>query len=71
MSRKLRTRNCFFPIEEAVPIYWLTGALHSPETGSPEMLMELTYRLAVEESDFIASIRKNAIVMITPVLMIR
>src|SRR5204862_4226779 len=30
------------------PLYYLTGSIHSPETGSPEMLMELGYRLAVE-----------------------
>ncbi|MCK4772555.1 MAG: hypothetical protein KAT18_06505, partial [Candidatus Latescibacteria bacterium] len=35
-------------VNEAKPIYWATGALHSPETGSPEMLMELVYRLAVD-----------------------
>src|SRR6185437_8427508 len=23
------------------PFYWLSGSIHSPETGSPEMLMEL------------------------------
>ena len=28
--------------------------MHSPETGSPEMLMELAYRLAVDETPFIA-----------------
>ncbi|HEY8713566.1 MAG TPA: M14 family zinc carboxypeptidase, partial [Thermoanaerobaculia bacterium] len=28
------------------PMYYATGAMHSPETGSPEMLMELAYRLA-------------------------
>jgi hypothetical protein len=27
-------------IREAKPIYWLLGSIHSPETGSPEMLME-------------------------------
>src|SRR5258705_9516367 len=32
------------------------------------MLMELAYRLAVEESPFIQAIRKNVIVLITPVL---
>src|SRR5262249_41617580 len=32
------------------PIYWASGSIHSPETGSPEMLMELAYRLAVEDS---------------------
>ncbi|MCZ6856469.1 MAG: M14 family zinc carboxypeptidase, partial [Gemmatimonadetes bacterium] len=31
-------------IGTAKPIYWATGAIHSPETGSPEMLMELAYR---------------------------
>ena len=30
--------------------------------------MELAYRLAVEESPFIQAIRKNVIVLITPVL---
>jgi len=50
------------------PIYYATGAMHSPETGSPEMLMELAYRLAVEETPFIRSIRDNVITIITPVL---
>ena len=52
----------------AKPIYWATGAIHSPETGSPEMLMELVYRLAVGESPFIRQIRENLIVMVTPVV---
>ncbi|MEO8452572.1 MAG: M14 family zinc carboxypeptidase, partial [Gemmatimonadota bacterium] len=55
-------------IKEAKPIYWLTGSIHSPETGSPEMLMELVYRLAVDESETIKSIRANVITLITPVL---
>lgn len=50
------------------PMYWATGAIHSGETGSPEMLMELVYRLAVDESPFIQAIRDNLIVMITPVV---
>lgn len=54
-------------IDAAKPIYWATGAIHSTETGSPEMLMELVYRLAVEESEHIQAIRDNLIVMITPV----
>ncbi len=54
-------------MKEVVPMYWLTGSLHSTETGSPEMLMELAYRLAVEDTEFIQTIRKNMIVMITPV----
>ncbi|HEX8170209.1 MAG TPA: M14 family zinc carboxypeptidase [Thermoanaerobaculia bacterium] len=55
-------------ISSAKPFYWLTGAMHSPETGSPEMLMELAYRLAVEETPFIRNIRDNVITLITPVL---
>ncbi len=55
-------------IGEGKAFYWASGAIHSPETGSPEMLMELAYRLAVEESPFIQAIRKNVIVLITPVL---
>lgn len=55
-------------IAEGLPIYWATGAIHSSETGAPEMLMELVYRLAVEETPFIQTIRKNALVMVTPVL---
>ncbi len=54
--------------EGALPIYYATGGMHSPESGPPEMLMELAYRLAVEESDYIKEIRKNSIVMLTPVL---
>ena len=55
-------------IAQGKPMYHLTGAMHSPETGSPEMLMELAYRLAVEETPFIRSIRDNVITLITPVL---
>ncbi|HSJ09761.1 MAG TPA: M14 family zinc carboxypeptidase [Longimicrobiales bacterium] len=54
-------------IPRAKPIYWATGAMHSPETGSPEMVMELVYRLAVDEGEHIRAIRDNMIVMITPV----
>ncbi|MCJ7679451.1 MAG: hypothetical protein MUP70_01885 [Candidatus Aminicenantes bacterium] len=55
-------------IAESKPIYWATGALHSGETGSPEMLMELAYRIAAGESEFIRTIRNKIIVMITPIL---
>ncbi len=52
----------------AKPTYWLTGSIHSPETGSPEMLMELAYRLAVDESEHVRAIRAHVITLITPVL---
>jgi Zinc carboxypeptidase len=55
-------------IGEGKVFYWASGSIHSPETGSPEMLMELAYRLAVQETPFIQQIRKNAIIMITPTL---
>ncbi|MBM3748349.1 MAG: hypothetical protein FJW34_21405, partial [Acidobacteria bacterium] len=55
-------------IAEGLPIYWVTCSIHSGETGSPEMSMELAYRLAVEESPFIQNLRKNLIVLITPLL---
>ena len=55
-------------IAEGKPIYWADGSIHSPETGAPEMLMELAYRLAVEDTPFIQKIRRDAIVLITPIV---
>jgi hypothetical protein len=53
---------------EGKVFYWLLGGLHSTETGSPEMLMELAYRLAVSDKPEIRAIRENAVVLITPVV---
>jgi hypothetical protein len=55
-------------IGSAKPIYYLGGGLHSFETGAPEMLMELAYRLAVEESHYVKAIRENVITIMVPVL---
>src|SRR2546423_258950 len=66
--RKLTDAEADQLIGEGKALYWASGSIHSPETGSCEMLMELGYRLAVEESPFIQAIRKNVIVLITPVL---
>ncbi len=55
-------------VKTAKPIYWITSGMHSPETGGPEMLMELAYRLVVEETPLIQNIRNNVITMITPVV---
>ena len=66
--RKISDTEAHTLIAEAKPFYWASGSIHSPETGSPEMLMEMAYRLAVEDSPFIEDIRKNMIVMITPAL---
>ncbi len=48
-------------------VYYLNGGLHSPEMGSPEMLMELAYRLITDQSEEIKTIRNNIIVLINPV----
>lgn len=55
-------------IRSTPPIYWVTAGLHSPETGPPEMVMELGYRLAVSEQEHIREIRRGMITLITPVL---
>lgn len=55
-------------VATGVPFYWTTGAIHSTETGAPHMLMELVYRLAVAETPLIQNIRKNLVVMVTPVI---
>jgi hypothetical protein len=53
-------------IAHTKPIYHLMGGLHSGETGPAEMLMELAYRLATEDSPITNSIRDHLIVSITP-----
>jgi hypothetical protein len=55
-------------LHTAKPIYWINSGIHSPETGGPEMLIELAYRLMIEETPFIQAIRNNVIVLITPVI---
>jgi hypothetical protein len=55
-------------VSTSVPVYYITGALHSSETGAPTALMELAYRLAVDESAYIRDIREHMITLITPVV---
>ncbi len=55
-------------IKTGKPLYWANSGIHSPETGGPEMLIELAYRLIVEETPFIQAIRNNVITFITPVI---
>ena len=64
--RKLQEAEAKQLIATGKPIYYATGSIHTPETGSPEMLIELAFRLAVEESQFIQTIRNNSIVVLTP-----
>jgi hypothetical protein len=65
--RKLTEAQAKRLIATGKPIYFAMGSIHSPELGSPEMLMELAYRLAIEESPFIQTIRNNIIFVFTPV----
>ncbi|CAN5283628.1 hypothetical protein BH23GEM4_BH23GEM4_04830 [soil metagenome] len=48
-------------------IYTMYAGLHSPETGPPEMVMELAYRLAVSDDPMIRAIRDSTVVFIVPV----
>jgi hypothetical protein len=66
--RKLTDDQAAKLVTSGKPFYYATGAMHSPETGSPEMLMELAYRLAVEDTPLVRKIRDNVIFLITPVL---
>jgi hypothetical protein len=64
--RKITEAQARRLVQSGKPIYYAMGSIHSPETGSPEMLMELAFRMAVEETPFIETIRNNAIFMFTP-----
>jgi hypothetical protein len=55
-------------VEQSFPIYYITGTIHSPETGAPTALMELAYRLTVDDSPYIKSIRDGMVTLITPVV---
>src|ERR1700731_1703344 len=55
-------------VAQSTPVYYITGTIHSPETGAPTALMELAYRLAVDDAPYIKYIRSHMIVLITPVV---
>ncbi|MBW1844829.1 MAG: hypothetical protein JRJ05_10845, partial [Deltaproteobacteria bacterium] len=54
-------------LPQARPFYYFNGAIHADETGAPDMLMELAYRLAVSEDPMIRRIREQLVVLINPV----
>jgi hypothetical protein len=66
--RKTTPEQARAVIKTAKPIYWITSGIHSPETGGPEMLIELAYRLAIEETPLVQNIRNHVITFITPVV---
>jgi hypothetical protein len=55
-------------VAQSTPVYYITGTIHSPETGAPTALMELAYRLAVDDAPYIRNIRSHVITLITPVV---
>jgi hypothetical protein len=55
-------------IDQSYPVYYITGTIHSTESGAPTALMELAYRLAVDDAPYIKYIRSHMIVLITPVV---
>ncbi|HEX6464339.1 MAG TPA: M14 family zinc carboxypeptidase, partial [Vicinamibacterales bacterium] len=48
--------------------YYITGTIHSTEAGAPTALMELAYRLAVDDSPYIRNIREHIVTLITPIV---
>jgi hypothetical protein len=64
-AREIKARQI---IDQSWPVYYITGTIHSPETGAPTALMELAYRLAVDDAPYIKYIRSHMIVLITPVV---
>ena len=65
--RKINESEAVEIVAKTKPIYHLMAGLHSGETGPPEMLMELAYRLAAEDTPLMRGIRKNVIVTMTAV----
>ena len=65
--RKVGTQDIEKILGDTKLVYYLNGGLHSPEMGSPEMLMELAYRLITSQTPEIKTIRDNIIVIINPV----
>lgn len=55
-------------IARTTPVYYITGTMHSTETGAPTALMELAYRLAVDDAPYIRKIRSQVVTLITPVV---
>src|SRR6266436_5322119 len=67
-SIKLDDAEAYRLVALSIPVYYITGTIHSPETGAPTALMELAYRLAVDDSPYIREIRDGVITLITPVV---
>jgi hypothetical protein len=65
--RRVQAADVDAAVRAAKPIYYVNAGLHSPEMGSPEMVMELAYRLAVSDDPTARKIRERVITLINPV----
>lgn len=54
-------------IKNVKPFYYINCAIHADEDLSPDMSLELAYRLAVSNDPMIRRIRENLVVLINPV----
>jgi hypothetical protein len=55
-------------VTTTAPVYYITGTIHSSEAGAPTALMELAYRLAVDDAPYVKNIRDHVITLITPIV---
>src|SRR5579859_4219613 len=55
-------------VAASTPVYYITGTIHSTETGATTALMELAYRLAVDDAPYVKYIRTHVITLITPIV---
>jgi hypothetical protein len=55
-------------VAQSTPVYYITGTIHSTEAGAPTALMELAYRLAVDDAPYVKYIRDHVITLITPIV---
>src|SRR5581483_7813612 len=55
-------------VPNTAPVYYITGTIHSTEAGAPTALMELAYRLAVDDAPYVKHIRDHVITLITPIV---
>src|SRR5215471_5207259 len=55
-------------VTQTAPVYYITGTIHSTEAGAPTALMELAYRIAVDDAPYVKNIRDHVITLITPIV---
>ena len=67
-ARKISPEQAEVIILDSKPVYYVSGGMHATEMGSPEMLMELAYRLATSSAPDIKQITNNIITVINPIM---